>query len=245
MRASSSPASSASSRSRPASTSSPGSSRPAGTCVPALGMVAVVEDEQLLAPVALARHVREHAVGVPHACARGASPCARASQPGSARAPRRSRRLRASGGSGRAPAPPRRRSASRAPHRATSSSSRRSPGSAPIRCARSSPSVASVQTRSASPPYSSTIVAQSSWTRFAMLPGKRCTAGLLAERRLELAGSISAIAFGVERARAAPSSSAVRGTRSARCTCWSSANPISSASGSWAISRSASSLPVK
>jgi hypothetical protein len=39
-------------------------------------VVGVVEDEQLLAPVALARDVREHAVGVLH-CARSSALCAR------------------------------------------------------------------------------------------------------------------------------------------------------------------------
>ena len=43
-----------------------------------VGIVAVIEDEQLPAPVALARDVREHAVGVLHACAaRSLALCAR------------------------------------------------------------------------------------------------------------------------------------------------------------------------
>ena len=49
----------------------------------------------------------------------------------------------------------------------------------------SSPSAASVHTRRASPSYSSRMCAASSFTRFAIEPGKRCTAGGVALESLD------------------------------------------------------------
>src|SRR5207344_923363 len=67
------------------------------------------------------------------------------------------------------------------------------PGSAPILFRRSAASAASVQTRDASPPYSSATTAHSSCTRFAIAPGKRWIAGRSRKAASRRAGSIEAI----------------------------------------------------
>ena len=115
------------------------------------------------------------------------------SRPGTPRAPRVSRRLRASDGRVRAAPPPRPRAGGRAPSASAFTFISPNPGSAWIRFFRSSVPPASRQTRSASPPYSSATTAQSSCTRLAMLPGKRWIAGRSRKSCSSRSGSVPAI----------------------------------------------------
>ena len=152
-----------------------------------------------------------------------ARPCARASRPGTRRAPRASRRRRGTGGRARAARPPPRRSrfASTEPSAVTFIGPK--PGSAPRRCFRSSASFASLQIRDASPPYSSATTAASSRTRSAIAPGKRWIAGF--SRNASSRSSFASF-FGSSVPTRCLSTS---GPANAFCTgtCWSIAKPTS------------------
>ena len=114
--------------------------------------------------------------------------CGPASRPGTPRAPRSSRRRRASGSSARGAPPPRRRSASRGRPRAPSPSCRRSPAVARIRRSRSFASVASVQTRSARPSYSAPMCVAEVVHALRHRAGEAVDRRRLAEERLDLGG---------------------------------------------------------
>src|SRR3954454_5038178 len=96
----------------------------------------------------------------------------------------------------------------------------------------SAESAAPVQTRDASPPYSSATTAASSRTRSAIAPGKRWIAGFSAKSG---ARSIAASFFG---SSVPARSSRTYGPANAfiTVTCWSIAKPTSSAKGSRASS---------
>ena len=118
------------------------------------------------------------------------------------------------------------------------------PGSASIRRFRSAVSLASRQTRLASPSYSSATTAHISCTRFDMFPAKRWMPGFWRKTSSRRSGSRPAISAASRRPRRCFSLSGPAkavGT----VTCWSRTKPISSASGSAAISSSASAFPVK
>ena len=113
-----------------------------------------------------------------------------------------------------------------------------------MRLRRSAASVASVQIRSAWPPYSSATTAHSSWTRRAIARGNRWMAGRSRNASSSVSGSIAAI----DAASSVPIRCLSRRGPENACwtvTCWSIANPMRSASGSDAISRFASSESVK
>src|SRR4029450_2833247 len=160
---------------------------PGGHLGPGIGVVAVVEDEQLPPTVALAGDVREHPVGVAHACARILALCSRfaAWYRSSASAESTSPSVGWFGTRSCAAGTPK-RFASTAPSEVVFISPK--PGRAPLRARSASPPPPSAQPRAACPTYSSEIVAQSSCTRFDMFPGKRCTAGFSRKAASSAAG---------------------------------------------------------
>ena len=168
-------------------------------------------------------------------------PCAPASSPGTSRASRGSPRRRASDGTASSP------SAAGTPNRFQSTADSAlifmspNPGRPEMRFLRSSASDASRQSLDASPPYSSSTSAARSCTRVAIEPGKRCTAGFSRNAASTWPGSRCAISSVPRRSLilSGPANAVWTGT------CWSSAKPISSASGSEARSSFASSLFVK
>ena len=172
---------------------------------------------------------------------RAARPCARASRPGSPGAPAGSRRRRACGGWARSPAPPRRRTASRARRRrvrtfiVAEAGQRREAGAQVGAVARLRPDPRGVAVVLLDD------VAASSWTRRAIEPGKRWTAGFSLKTGSR---SVCASVFG----SSVPTRCLIRsGPRNACCTviCWSSAKPTRKANGSVARRRLASSSSVK
>src|SRR5664279_4676562 len=119
------------------------------------------------------------------------------------------------------------------------------PGKAAIRFRSSTPEGTSVHRLTASPPYDSTRTRHTPWTRPAIEPGKRCTAGGLEHSAASYYGSAA------ERAATSscpPIRSAITaGPENAFSmgTCWSSTIPISRALPSEASNASALSSPVR
>ncbi len=95
------------------------------------------------------------------------------------------------------------------------------------------------------PPYSSATMAQTAWTRSAMAPGKRCSAGVALNSSANFSGSAAAISVALSGAPMRRESSA--GAQNARSMgiCWSRTMPMRRASGSLLSSASASLSPVR
>ena len=119
------------------------------------------------------------------------------------------------------------------------------PGSAPMRLRSSAPSFAPVQTRAASPSYSLRDLGAQLLDAARHRPREAVDRGALAKHLLQPVRIGRGDDARRRASRAAASASVGPRNAVGTVTCWSSAKPISSASGSSASSASASSSPVK